>query len=184
MSRRGKSGRSRTLGTRIVGIASFNRNYYEDIDGDEFADYQAQQVVLIAAISVLVGIVAAAGPEIAFIAVIIIGVRWWVISSMIARKGVELFPQRREEFSRKRAMRLVGYSNGPLFFAMFSAIPDFGIGPIIWVLLNVWSITALIMGIRVMLGDMPVREMTNILAVGGIPQLLILVGGLAIRLWG
>jgi hypothetical protein len=167
-----------------VAVAGFKRDYYEDIDRDDFADYQAQQVVLIAAISVLIGLVAAAGPVVAFVAVVVLGVRWWVMSSMIARMGVALFPERPEDFTRKRAMRLVGYSTGPLFFAMLAAIPDFGIGPIIWVFLNVWSLAALVMGTRMMLGDVAIRDMTNILAVGAIPQLLILVAALSIRFWG
>ena len=181
MSRRDESGRSRTLGTRIVGVAGFNRNYYEDIDGDEFADYQAQQVVLIAAIAVLVGLVAA-GPEIGFLGVVVVGARWWVISKMIAAKGVELFPERAEEYTRKRMMRVVGYSTGPLFLTLFFPIPL--VGPIIWVVLNAWSLTALAIGTRVILGDLSLREMAPILAVGGIPQLLLLIAALAIGLWG
>lgn len=183
MSRKSEEKRSRTLGTRMVGVAGFNRAYYEDIDGDDFADYQAQQIVLIAAISVLVGFVAAAGPIVAFSAIIVVGGRWWVISSMIARKGVELFPERPDDITRKRVMRLVGYSTGPLFFALLSSIPNFGIGPIIWIFLNVWSLAALAMGMRVILGEVPARELTNIFLVAGVPQLLILIAALSVRFW-
>ncbi len=181
MSRRGKPGRSRTLGTRIVAIASFKRDYYEDIDGDDFADYQAQQVVLIAAISVLVGLVVA-GPAIGFIGVVVVGARWWVLSKMIAVKGVELFSERADEYTRKRMMRIVGYSTGPLFFTLIFPIPI--IGPIGWVLLNAWSLAALGMGTRVILGDLSLREMAPILAVGGVPQLLLLIGAIIVGVWG
>ncbi len=177
MSRRSKPGRSRTLGTRIVGVASLKRNYYEDIDGDDFADYQAQQVVLIAAISVLVGLVAA-GPAFGFIGVVIVGARWWVLSKMIAAKGIELFPGRADEFTNKRIRRIVGYSTGPLFLTLIFPIPI--VGPISWVLLNAWSLAALGLGTRVILGDLSLREMAPILAVGGVPQLLLLIGAIAV----
>ena len=57
----------------MVAVAGFNRDYYGDIDGDDFADYQAQQIVLIAAISILIGFVAAAGPIVAFSAIVVVG---------------------------------------------------------------------------------------------------------------
>ncbi|NQW18457.1 MAG: hypothetical protein HQ478_13315 [Chloroflexi bacterium] len=181
MSRRRDSGLSRTLGTRLVGVAGFNLKVYRDIDDDEFADYQAQQIVLMAAIAVLVGLVAA-GPVFGFLGVLVVGARYWIISSMIARKGAAYFPGRADEFTRKRAMRLVGYSTGPLLLALFFAIPL--VGPISWFVLNLWSVTALAVGTRVILGDPPLRDIAVILAVGSIPQLVLLIGAVAVRVWG
>jgi hypothetical protein len=175
MSRRGEEELSRTLGTRIVGVLGFNKAVFRDIYEDDFSDFQAQQMVLMAAISIMIGLIVA-GPTFAFIGAIVIGLRWLVISEMIARQGVEEYPNRAEDFTRKRAMRIVGYSSGPLLLTFFFAIPI--VGPITWVVLNAWSLTAIAVGARVILGDPPMSKIAVMLAIGGIPQLALLIGAL------
>ena len=48
MSRRGEERLSRTLGSRIVGVMGFNKAVIRDIYDDDFSDFQAQQIVLMA----------------------------------------------------------------------------------------------------------------------------------------
>lgn len=177
MSRRGEEGLSRTLGARIVGVMAFNKAVIGDIYDDDFSDMQAGQIVLMAAISIMIGLVVA-GPGFAFIGALVVGVRWWVISELIARHGVEEHPDRPDDFTRKRAMRVVGYSSGPLLFTFLFAIPL--VGPITWAIVNAWSFTSLTVGARVILGDPPLSKIALILAIGGIPQLVLLIGALIV----
>ena len=97
-------------------------------------------------------------------------------TEVIARQGVEEYPERPEDFTRKRAMRVVGYTSGPLLLTFFFAIPI--VGPITWTVLNVWSLVALAVGAKLILGDPPMSKIAVILVVGGIPQLALLIGAL------
>lgn len=165
------SGRGRTLGTRMVGVASLDQKVFADIDDDPFAQYQAVQIVLLSAVSSLIGLTVG-GPGLGLAAAIVIGVRWWAMTRIITRMGERWLPNHAKPVTRGRAARLTGFAHAPLFLALFFPIPI--VGMILWVVINAWSIASMNVAIKQLLPGVEIGRYAWLLGAAALPQIVLL----------
>ena len=171
MSQRGDggSGRGRTLGTRMIGVAALEQRVFRDIDEDPFAQFQSVQIVLLAAVASLFGL----GAGLGLAAAIVIGVRWWVMAQILIRLGGQWLPDRAEAVTQARALRLIGYAHTPMFLALLFPIPN--VGPVIWIVISAWFIAAMNLAIKQLLPGVPLSRYGWLLGAAAIPQIVLLI---------
>lgn len=170
--RGGGSRRGRTLGTRMVGVAILDQQVFSDIDEDPFAQFQSVQIILLSAVSSLIGLTAG-GPGLGLAAAIVIGVRWWLMANILTRLGGHWLPNRADPVTQGRASRLIGYAHAPLFLAMLFPIPI--VGPVIWIVINAWTIAAMNVAIKQLLPGVALSRYAWLLGAAAIPQIVLLL---------
>lgn len=164
--------RGRTLGTRMIGVLALDRQVFRDVDGDTFAQFQSQQIILLAAVSSLFGF-AVFGQGLGLAAAIVIGARWWLMTRILARLVGQWLPDRADGIANDRASRLIGYSHAPLLLALLFPIPI--LGPVIWIVINAWSIVAMNIAIQQLLPGVPLSRYAWLLGAAAIPQIVLLI---------
>ena len=168
----GGRGRGRTLGTRMVGVAALEERVFSDIADDPFAQFQSLQIIILAAVSSLIGL-SVGGPGFGLAAAIVIGARWWAMTRILTWLGARWFPTRTDLITPSRASRLIGYAHTPLFLAMLFPIPIAGM--VVWIVANTWSIAAINVAIKQLLPGVELRRYVWLLVAAAIPQIVLLI---------
>ncbi len=166
--------RGRTLGTRMIGVLALERQLFRDIDDDPFAQFQSQQIVMLVAVSTLVGLTATVGgPRVGLAAAIVIGARWWLMARILARLGDQWLPAGADVITHSRASRLIGYAQAPIMLAMLFPIPV--VGPLVWIVINAWSIAAMNIAIQQLLPGVALNRYLWLLGAAALPQIVLLM---------
>ncbi len=168
----GGSGRGRTLGTRMIGVGFLEQRVFRDIDEDPFAQFQSVQIVLLSAVSSLIGLTVG-GPGIGLAAAIVIGVRWWLMAKILTRLGGRWLPDRADTVTQARVLRLIGYAHTPMFLALLFPIPN--VGPVVWIVISAWFIAAMNVAIKQLLPGVPLSRYAWLLGAAAIPQIVLLI---------
>ncbi len=169
----GNGRRGRTLGTRMVGVLALERQVFRDIDDDTFAQFQSQQIIILAAVSALVGLAAVGGSGVGLAAAIVIGARWWLMTRILASLGGQWLPGRADGITNDRASRLIGYAHTPMMLAMLFPIPI--VGPVVWIVINAWTIAAMNVAIQQLLPGVALNRYSWLLGAAAIPQIVLLI---------
>ncbi len=174
MSQQGGGGgrRGRTLGTRMVGVAALDRQVFRDIDDDPFAQFQSLQIVLLSAVSSLIGLTVG-GQGLGLAAAIVIGARWWLMANILVRLGGQWLPNHADPITQSRASRLIGYAHTPMLLALLFPIPF--VGAVIWIVINAWSIAAMNVAIKQLLPGVALNRYAWLLGAAVIPQIVLLI---------
>ncbi len=168
----GGGGRGRTLGTRMVGVAALEERVFSDIDDDPFAQFQSLQIVLLAAVSSLIGL-SFNGPGLGLAAALVLGVRWWLMAKVLVELGNRWLPAHLEPVTQSRTLRVIGYAQTPMFLALLFPIPIVGV--VIWIIINAWTIAAMNVGVKQLLPGVPLSRYGWLLGAAAIPQVVLLI---------
>ena len=156
----------------MVGVAALEERVFSDIDGDPFAQFQALQIVLLAAVSSLIGL-SFNGPGLGLAAVIILGGRWWLMAMVLVQLGNRWLPAHLEPITQNRTLRVIGYAQTPMFLAFLFPVPIAGV--VIWIVINIWTIAAMNVGVKQLLPGVPFSRYGWLLGAAAVPQVVLLV---------
>jgi hypothetical protein len=156
----------------MVGSFRLSQQTRDDVRKDPFADFQGNQVVLLGAMSTLLGITAFGGTT-ALIAAAVVAGRWWVASLVIVWLYRRRFPGDHNPLGIPEARRVLGFSQAALLLTVLYPIPF--AGWISWIAFNALCVIAMTIATSDLLNDAPAKDMMVAAAAYSIPPIAFLV---------
>jgi hypothetical protein len=136
-----------SLQDRVIGALRLQPATFEEVEHDATATSQAATVVAIAALSGAIATLLYSFNIVMFLAQIVLGLIGWVIgSAVIYFVGTRLLPGKNTEADLGQVLRVAGFAQSPGLFGIINVIPI--LGWLIGVALAIWSIVALVIGVR------------------------------------
>lgn len=135
-----------SFGERVVGVLTLNVGTFEEIEADTTAIGQAVGVVVLAAVSTGIGNVFRDGQMglIAGMITSLVGYALW--AALVFLIGTKLMPEAATKADFPEVFRVVGFCAAPGILGFIAIIPF--LGPIISLVLGIWSLVAMVIGVR------------------------------------
>jgi hypothetical protein len=136
-----------SLQDRVIGALKLQPATFEEVENDAAATSQAATVVGLAAVSGgLASLVWGFSPA-GFIIHIVLAFLGWAIASVVVWfLGTRVFPGKRTEADLGQLLRVLGFAQSPGLFSFVNLVPI--LGWLAGLLLSVWSLIALVIGVR------------------------------------
>ena len=136
-----------SLQNRVIGALRLQAATFEEVEHDATATSQAATVVALAALSGALATLVWGLSIATFIAQIILAMIGWVIgAAVIYFVGTRLLPGKNTQADLGEVLRVAGFAQSPGLFSFINVIPI--LGWLISFLLAIWSIVALVIGVR------------------------------------
>jgi hypothetical protein len=140
----------------MVGSFRLSQKTRAEVRKDPFADFQGGQVVLLAAMSTLLGITALGG-KVALIAAVVVAGRWWLASLVIVWLYRKRFPGDHDPLGIPEARRVLGFSQAALLLTVLYPIPF--AGWISWIAFNALCVIAMTLATSDLLNEPPSKDL-------------------------
>ena len=144
----------RSLTNRMIRAARLDVDFYEEVEADTTANWQAFQAVIVASVAsgLGYGLWAIHTQGLAWFAVgMILGVGmsiigWIAWSGLAYWLGTTIFRGPQTSATIGELVRTIGFSNSPRVLSIFSFIPV--LGPLIAFIVSVWALIAGVIAVR------------------------------------
>ncbi|MBT4511977.1 MAG: YIP1 family protein [Chloroflexi bacterium] len=145
---------SRLLVPRMIRAARLDSYFYEEVEADRSANWQALQVVLISGLASAIGYGIATvwmddPPELwkIFVSLMISTIAGWFAWSFFTWIiGTTLFKTPQTSSNYGELLRTIGFAHAPLVLAVFLFVPY--VGGIIYFMAGIWSLIAGVVAVR------------------------------------
>lgn len=135
-----------SFGERVVGVMTLNVHTFEEIEADKSAIGQAAAVVVIAAVSGGIGNIFRDGGA-GLIAGTIMGLIGYCIWALLVFLiGTRVMPEPGTKADFAEVFRVVGFCAAPGVLGFLAIVPF--LGPLISLVLSIWSLVAMVIGVR------------------------------------
>ena len=137
-----------TLTHRLIGAAVFDRDTYEEVEGDRTATTQAFTVVVLSSLATGIGATGfgnhAWGSVLVFSAAALVGWAAWAMLTL--EIGGRLWPEPQTRVDVTELMRTIGFAATPGLLRVVGIFPD--LTTPVFVLTAVWMLAAMIVAVR------------------------------------
>ena len=169
---------------RMVGAARLDSATYEEVEADRGATGQALLIVILVTVASVVGTLLA-GEDVDVVRAIVVGiirglVGWalWALLTMLI--GTTILKTQQTESNWGELARTTGFAQTPALLNIFLFIP--AVGGLIVLIAFVWSIVAMVIGVRQALDYTSTWRAVFVVLIAAIPWLILL--GIVVELTG
>ncbi len=131
---------------RVVRALTLDPELYEEVEHDKSAMWQAVIVVFLVSLSRGVYSYQTGDYKALVLGTITSFVLWILLAFLIYIIGTKLFPESDTRSDQWEVMRVLGFASAPGIFRVFAAIPY--LTAIVLVVVWVWTLVAMIIGVR------------------------------------
>jgi hypothetical protein len=131
---------------RIIRALTLDPELYEEVEHDKSAMWQAVVVVFLASLSRGIYSYQTGDYKGLILGTITSFVLWMLLAFLIYIIGTKLFPESETRSDQWEIMRVLGFASAPGIFRVFAVVPH--LTAVVLVIVWVWTLVAMIIGVR------------------------------------
>jgi hypothetical protein len=173
-----------SLQDRMIGAMRVQASTFEEVEHDAAATSQAAVVVLIAAVAAAIGGISWAyfRPVAIVLAIVLALIGWAISAAVLWLVGTRLFPGPKTEADFGQLLRVSGFAQAPGVFSVLGLIPIIGL--LIRFLVSIWTLVALIVGVRQALDYEDTLKAVIVCVVAWVIELVVVLGATMLGVGG
>ena len=158
---------------RMIRAAKLDVNFYEEVEADKDAMYQAMGVVILSSLATGVGSIGTLGFEGILLGTLAALGGWYIWAWLTYFIGTKILAEPQTEADLGQLLRTTGFSSSPGLIRVMGIIP--GLGTVVFAVASIWMLVAMVIAVRQALDYTSTFRAVGVCVIGWIIQTVILV---------
>lgn len=157
---------------KMIRAAKLDINFYEEVERDKSATFEAIMVVVLSSIALGIGLMGKSGFAGLITGTISALIAWLIWAYLCFYIGTKFLPEQDTRADYSELLRTLGFASSPGILRILGIIP--GLGFIISFLAGIWMLVAMVIAVRQALDYKSTPRAVGVCIIGWVVQIIIM----------